>query len=85
MSTLNDVIEAWRAIDAAEQRYRAILRQALDGGVQQAEISRALGRTRESIRQDALSEEERAEIRRRDAERKRNRTKKVTGGQTPKN
>lgn len=71
MSTLKDVIEAYRAISKAEQRYRETLREALKLGVQQVEISKALDRTREMIRRDAMTEEQRERMRLADAERKR--------------
>lgn len=73
MSTLKDVIEAFTAIEAAEQHYRAVLRKALASGVQQVEIAKALDRTREMIRRDAMTDEQRAVLRRADAERRRNR------------
>lgn len=72
MSKLNEIIEAWNAIDAAERHYRETLRTYLASGeVQQVDVARELGRTREMIRRDAMTEDQREEIRRADAERKR--------------
>lgn len=71
VTTLQDVIEAFNAIEEAERRYREVLRTALAGGVRQAEIAKALNRTREAVRQDAMTDEQREEIRRKVAERMR--------------
>lgn len=71
MSTLQDVIKAFNAINAAEQYYREVLREALSSGVQQVEIAKALDRTREMIRRDAMTDEQRATLRRADLERRR--------------
>jgi hypothetical protein len=73
---LEDVIEAYQAISDAEQRYREVLREALQSGTQQVAISAALGRTREMIRRDAMSDEQRDELRRLDTERRRTRRTK---------
>lgn len=73
VSNLDDVIEAYNAISEAELRYRAVLRDALSSGVQQVAISKALNRTREMIRRDAMTEEQRDQMRRADAARKRGR------------
>jgi hypothetical protein len=70
MTDLKQVIKAHEAITAAEERYREKLRAALDAGVPQIEISKALGVTREKVRQDAMTDEERERLRRADAERK---------------
>ncbi len=72
MSTLRDIVEAFHAIEAAELRYRTILREALaKGDVQQVEVAKALDRTREMIRRDAMTDEQRDALRRADAERRR--------------
>ncbi|MGS2615149.1 hypothetical protein ACVCAH_11580 [Micromonospora sp. LZ34] len=72
MKELNEIVQAFHAIDAAERHYREVLRKHLTAGtVQQVDVVKALNRTREMIRRDAMTEEERAEMRRADAERKR--------------
>lgn len=68
---MDDVIKAWNAIDEARLRYQETLRDALATGVPQVEIATALNRTREMIRRDAMTDEEREALRRTDAERKR--------------
>lgn len=73
VTNLQDVIEAYREISRAEERYRETLRAAIAEGVTQTAISRALDRTREMIRQDAMSEEQRAEMRRAAANRQQRR------------
>lgn len=72
MSKLEQIVKAYRAIDTADRHYRKLLRDALaKGEVQQADVARQLGLTREKIRRDAMSEEQRAQLRAADAERKR--------------
>jgi len=72
VSPLEEIIEAFRAIDAAERRYRDVLRKHLAAKtVQQVEVARALNRTREMVRRDAMTEEQRDQIRRADADRRR--------------
>ena len=72
MNELNEIIEAYHAIDAAERRYREVLRKHLKAGtVQQVDVANSLKRTREMIRRDAMTEEERDRLRQIDAERKR--------------
>lgn len=84
MSKLNQIIEAYNAIDAAERHYREILREALaNGEVQQVDVATALKRTREMIRRDAMTEQQREEIRRADAERKRQQRQSQTEGVDP--
>jgi hypothetical protein len=69
---LNEIKQAYAAIDKAEQHYRAVLRKHLKAGtVQQVDVATALKRTREMIRRDAMTEEERDRLRLADAERKR--------------
>jgi hypothetical protein len=85
VNKLTEIIEAYRAIDAAERHYREVLRKHLtSGAVQQVDVATALNRTREMIRRDAMTEEQREEIRRADAERKRQlRQPQTKGVQTP--
>ena len=75
---MQDVIDAWRASTEAEalqreaeERYRETVRAALADGVTQSAIAKALDRTREMIRRDAMTDEQRAEYRRAVAERAR--------------
>lgn len=72
MTSIDDVEQAFRAIDQAERGYRETVRKALaEKTTTQAEISRRLGRSREMLRQDAMSEDERAAIRATELERQR--------------
>ncbi|MFG1659125.1 hypothetical protein ACGFIY_21590 [Micromonospora chersina] len=72
MKELEEIVQAFHAIDAAERHYREVLRKHLKAKtVQQVDVSKALNRTREMIRRDAMTEEERAELRQADADRKR--------------
>lgn len=62
MTTEGDVVAAFADIDNAWGRYRATLRAYLaeaDRGAQAA-LSRRLGRTREMLRLDAMTDEQRA-------------------------
>lgn len=70
MTTAEEVIEAYRAIGEAEQRYRELLRDAMHDRGNQARIARELGVTREKLRVDALTDEERQAVREADAKRK---------------
>lgn len=70
---MQDVIEAWQAISDAERHYRATVRAALADGVQQIDIAKAINRTREKVRRDAMPEEERDKLLKADAERVRKR------------
>lgn len=78
---VDDVVEAFNAIDKAWQGYRATLRACLAEGAaegvagRQAEISRRLDRTREMLRRDAMTDEQREALRLAEAERKRRRKK----------
>lgn len=67
---VEEVIKAYRAIGKAEERYRQLLRTALAERGNQARIAEALGVTREKLRQDAMTEEERQAVREADAQRK---------------
>lgn len=81
MTTIDDVVAAYQGIEEAEVNYRATLRQALaEGTVTQAELSRRLGRNRDSLRQDAMPEEERKKLREKEVERQRARRKAAKGG-----
>lgn len=69
---LEEIVQAFRAIDAAERHYRTVLRKHLKArAVQQVDVATALKRTREMIRRDAMTEEERDRLRQADAGRKR--------------
>lgn len=74
---MQDVIDAWNAIKQAEERYRAAVRAAIASGVKQADIAKALDRTREMIRRDAMPEDRREELRQRELERLRKRRQKT--------
>lgn len=74
---MQDVIDAYRAIAAAEERYRETVRAAISDGVPQVQIAKALDRTREMIRRDAMTDEQREELRRIEAERARQRRQKT--------
>lgn len=82
-TTLDDIETAYRAIqdaiDQARQRYRRTLRAGLADGVQQTAVATRLGRTRETIRRDAMTDEETAVIRAADR-RRRARSTTTTGG-----
>lgn len=70
MSTVEDVVRAYEAIGKAELHYREVLRSALAVRGAQRQIADALGVTREKLRQDALTDEEREAVRVADAQRK---------------
>lgn len=72
----DEVVDAFAAISAAQDRYRSILREYLgEGGDgasgRQAALAKRLNRTREMLRQDAMTHDQREERRRVVAERKR--------------
>jgi hypothetical protein len=77
--TVDDVVNAYSEIEKAWENYRTTLRACLAEGEaegiqgRQAEISRRLGRTREAIRQDAMTHEQREQLRKIEADRRRNR------------
>lgn len=62
MTTVDDVEQAYQAIETAWETYRQTLRNALSNGVPQADIARRLDRTREMLRRDAMTAEDRAEL-----------------------
>lgn len=77
MPSVDDVVHAFEKIDKVWEEYRATLRACLAEGEaegtmgRQAEISRRLGRTREMLRRDAMTDEQREVLRQVEAERKR--------------
>ena len=70
---MQDVIEAFNAIEAARERYRETVRAAISDGVTQTQIAKALDRTREMIRRDAMTDEQREVLRKAETERLRSR------------
>lgn len=81
---LEEIIRAFEAIDAAESHYRNVLRRHLASGtVRQVDVAKRLDRTREMVRRDAMDEEQRAEMRRLDAQRKRSRMGRSAGKPDP--
>jgi predicted GIY-YIG superfamily endonuclease len=71
-ATLDDVVRAYDAIELAVENYRQMLRQSLASGVvRQSEVAAALGRSREMIRRDVMTDKDREVIASRDADRKR--------------
>lgn len=60
--SVDDVVEAFEGIEKARENYRATLRASLAEGIvgRQAEIARRLNRTREMLRRDAMTDEQRA-------------------------
>ena len=74
---MQDVIEAFAAIEAARERYRETVRAALSDGVTQTEIAKALDRTREMIRRDAMTDEQREALKKAETERLRKRRSTV--------
>ncbi|MEV1315445.1 hypothetical protein AB0J14_05090 [Micromonospora arborensis] len=73
MTNLQDVIDAWNDITRAEERYRETLRAAIADGVPQVKIAAAIDRTREMLRRDAMTDEQREAFKKAEAERLRNR------------
>ena len=73
---MQDVIEAFNAIEAARERYRETVRTAIADGVSQTHIAKALDRTREMIRRDAMTDEQREELKKAEADRLRKRRSK---------
>lgn len=63
--------DSLEAIARAEAQYQEDVRAALAIGVSRARLAAELGVSGEKIRQDTMTEEERAELRAADAERKR--------------
>jgi hypothetical protein len=77
MPTVDDVVEAYEGIEKAWEHYRDTLRACIAEGEaegrsgRQAEISKRLNRTREMLRRDAMTDEQREALRIAEAERKR--------------
>jgi hypothetical protein len=67
---LNAIVSAWEGIARAEEHYRVTLRAGIAADVTQVEVSRRLGRTREMLRRDVMTEEQLAELKKADRERK---------------
>lgn len=66
-----EIVDAFHLIEQRRCEYEEVLRAGLQEGVPQVDISKALNRTREMLRRDAMPEEEREKLRQADAERKR--------------
>jgi hypothetical protein len=73
VTNLQDVIDAYNAIEEARERYRETVRAALSDGVSQTAIAKALDRTRESIRRDGMPAEQREALEAAERERLRKR------------
>jgi hypothetical protein len=77
MPSVDDVVAAWDAIEDAWDNYRKTLRDCIAEGTdegrsgRQAEISRRIERTREMLRRDAMTTEQREALRIAEMERKR--------------
>ena len=77
MPSVDDVVEAFEGIEKAWEHYRTTLRACLAEGEaegiagRQAQISKRLDRTREMLRRDAMTYEQREALRVAEAERKR--------------
>lgn len=70
MATVEEVIKAHADIGKAQERYRLLLREATQERGAQTRIAEALGVTRETLRQDAMTDDERQAVRDADARRK---------------
>lgn len=79
---MKDVIDAWNAIGQAEERYRETVRAAIADGVPQVRIAESIGRTREMIRRDAMTDEARETLKRSEADRLRKRRTGVLPAET---
>jgi hypothetical protein len=77
MPSVDDVVAAWEGIEKAWEHYRETLRACIAEGTEegrsgrQAEISRRIDRTREMLRRDAMTPEQREALRIAEMERKR--------------
>lgn len=77
MPSVDDVVTAYRAIDDAWDNYRRTLRACLQEGAdegrtgRQAELVRRINRTREMLRRDAMTDEQREALKETEKERKR--------------
>lgn len=91
MPSVDDVVNAYSAIEQAWEHYRQTLRACIEEGSaegksgRQAEISQRIGRTREALRQDAMTADQRKALRETEAERRRAAaaTKKTTPRKKP--
>lgn len=63
VTTIDEIVDAYRGIEAAERHYRELLRAGIAEKINQTELARRLDRSREKIRQDAMSDEDRDQIR----------------------
>ncbi len=83
MATEDEVVAAFEDIERAWENYRKNLRSYIAEGVtegssgRQAAVSKRLGRTREMLRRDAMTEDQREALRQAEAERKRQAAKKA--------
>lgn len=74
MPTEDEIVEAYEEIGRAKERYRRLLRAGIDHDkVNQTAIGKRIGKTREKIRQDAMTDEELAALRATERDRKRQR------------
>jgi hypothetical protein len=77
MPSTDEVVRDFNAIEQAWEKYRATLRACIAEGEaegitgRQAELVKKLGRTREMLRRDAMTDEQREQLRIAEAERKR--------------
>jgi hypothetical protein len=77
MATEDEVVDAFKDIERAWEHYRATLRSYLAEGIaegasgRQSAISKRLNRTREMLRRDAMTDEQRQVLRQIEAGRKR--------------
>jgi len=84
MATEDEVVAAFEDIERAWENYRQTLRSYIAEGVtegasgRQAAIAKRLNRTREMLRRDVMTEEQREALRQVEAERKRQATAKKT-------
>jgi hypothetical protein len=73
VTTLQEMIDAYNAIETAWENYRAAVRKAIASGVRQSDIARQIKRTREMIRRDAMPEDQRKALAEAEKERLRRR------------
>jgi len=76
--TAADVIEAWQAAKLAEDHYRDVLREAVKVRGTQAELITALNRSRETLRFDAMTDEQQEAARQADLDRKARRRERAS-------
>jgi hypothetical protein len=74
--TEDEIVAAYQEIGRARERYRQLLRAGIDHDrVNQTAIGKRIGKTREKVRQDAMTDEELEALR--GIERDRKRAKRV--------